>query len=146
MRKIIILIIITSFTSCYFGANESGGKIIKNFYLIGWDEKDWQIVHSLNNEIYEPEKIIIQHDVFAVGHNKDFIIAKQHPCQDSELHIIDFDSLKVNKSITNYYIIEIHKNSYQLHNYVNLNEFKKGKLKLGVPENLDYKFYDKTLE
>lgn len=146
MKKILTLLFITSLTSCYFGSNESGKKITKNFYLIGWDENDWQIVHSLNNEINKPEKIIIKHDVFAVGHNKDFIIVKQHPCENSEPHLIDFESLEANKNITNYYIIEILENSYQIHNYVNLNEFKKGRLELGVPDNLDYNVYDKTLE
>lgn len=150
MKKILIIIFITSLTSCYFGANESGGKITQNFHLIGWDEKDWQIVYSkTNKDIYNPEKIIIQHDVFAVGHNDNFIIAKQHPCRNTEPHLIDFDSLSANKIITNYYIIDIHNknsNKYQIHQYKNELEFKKGRIALGVPKDLNYKFYDKDLE
>ena len=147
MRKILILLFLTSFTSCYFGANESGGKITNNFHLIGWDNEDWQIVYSeTNNDIYNPEKIIIQHDVFAVGHNDNFIIVKQHPCENTEPHLIDFDSLRVNKNITNFYIIDIQNNHYQIHKYKNELKFKKGRIELGVPKDLEYKFYDKDLE
>lgn len=147
MKKLFALLLLISFTSCYFGANESGGKITSNFYLIGWDEKDWQIVHSLDSEIYKPEKIIIGHDVFAVGHNKDFIIAKQHPCEGLEPHLIDLDSLKPNKTITNYYIIEVLKGEkYRLHKFNSEKEFKKNRVVLGVPKDLTYKFYDKELE
>jgi hypothetical protein len=149
MRKILIILFSTSLTSCYFGANESGGKITKNFHLIGWDEKDWQIVYNAtDNDIYNPEKIIIRHDVFAVGHNDDFIIAKQHPCENTESHLIDFDSLRANKNITNFYIIEIlnGNNNYQIHKYKNELEFKKGRIELRVSKDLEYKFYDKELE
>lgn len=148
MRKLSLLLILMTFISCYFGANESGGKITDDFYLIGWDEKDWQIVYSLDNKIYDPEKIIIQHDVFAVGHNKDFIIAKQHPCADNSPHLIDFDSLKPNKNITNHYIIKISKgeNNYQIHKFGNEKDFINGKKSLGVPKTLEFKFYDEKLE
>ncbi|MEL0456806.1 hypothetical protein WJN01_11235 [Flavobacteriaceae bacterium SZ-1-7] len=148
MKKTSLILVLMTLTSCYFSTNESGGKIIDNFYLIGWDERDWQIVYSLNNKIYEPEKIIIQHDVFAVGHEKDFIIAKQHPCANTSPHLVDFDSLKPNIKITNYYIIKIMQgeNNYQLHKYKNEKDFIKGRMNLGVPENLEYKFYDEKLE
>ncbi|OMP32854.1 DUF3997 domain-containing protein [Mangrovimonas sp. DI 80] len=149
MRKITSqLLILITLTSCYFGANESGVHIIDDFYLIGWDQKDWQIVYSLDNKIYDPEKIIVQHDVFAVGNNKDFIIAKQHPCENTSPHLIDFDNPKPNKTVTNYYIIKIMKgdNNYQIHKFKNENDFRKGKINLGVPNNLEYTFYDEKLE
>ncbi|WP_053991556.1 DUF3997 domain-containing protein [Mangrovimonas sp. TPBH4] len=149
MRKIVSLfLILITLTSCYFGANESGGKITDDFYLIGWDQRDWHIVYSLNDKIYEPEKIIVQHDVFAIGNNKDFIIAKQHPCANTLPHLIDFDSLKPNKTVTNYYIIKIMEgnNNYELHKFGNENDFIKGRTNLGVPENLGYRFIDKNLK
>lgn len=135
-------------SSCYFGANESGGHIIQDFYLIGWDERDWQIVYSPNGEIYDPEKIIIRHDVFAVGHNDDFIVAKQHPCQSVEPHLVHTDTLKPDKEITNYYIIDIRKgeDAYQVYQFNNEGAYNDKRITLGVPKDLTFTFNDEKLE
>jgi len=128
--------------------NESGAKIAKNFYLIGWDQQYWQIVYSLDDKVHNPEKVIIRHDVFAVGHNKDFIIAKQHPCEDIKPHLLDLDSLKPNKDVTKYYIIDIRNedDTYSLHMFHDYEMYMELRKSLGVPEDLTYKFYDKELE
>ena len=141
-------ILLVWMTSCYFGANESGERIIRDFYLIGWDEKDWQIVYSEDNNYHDERKIIIRHDVFAVGHNDNFIIVKQHPCSNSERHLVDYDSHRPNKEVTNYYIIDIRKNvnPYALHKFPNEKTFEEGRRLLGVEDDLTYKFYDSKLE
>ncbi len=148
MKKNCAGAVLVILTGCYFGANESGGRIIDNFHLIGWDERDWQIVYSEDNKIYHPEKIIIGHDVFAVGNNDDFIIVKQHPCDNPVPHLADFDTLRPDKEVTNYYIIDIRhgSQSYKLHKFADQEEFDEERRKLGVPMELTYKFYDAKLD
>ena len=107
MKKIFGILLCFYLTSCFFGANESSKKIIKDFYLVAWDERDWIAYSKDDSSIFDIEKIIISHDVIAVGNNDDFIIGKQHPCENKEKHFMDFDSLKPNKAIINYFIIEL---------------------------------------
>lgn len=133
-------------TSCYFGANESGSKIMKDFYLVGWDDRDWIAYSSEDVDIYATEKIIIGHDVFAVGNNEDFIIVKQHPCENKDLHFMDFDSLKPNISITNYFIIDTRNDGYKLHQFDNEKDFNTAKTQFGIPKSLTYKFNDNKIE
>lgn len=145
-NKIYGLIFCIFLTSCYFGANESKVQIIKNFYLVSWDERDWIAYNTDDKSIYVDEKIVIGHDVFAIGNNDDFIIVKQHPCENKELHFMDYDSLKPNKAITNYYIIDIRAKNYKIHCFYNSLDFNKGRSRLGVPNSLRYKFYDNVIE
>jgi hypothetical protein len=148
MKNVRSILLLVCFSSCYFGANESGGHIIQDFYLIGWDERDWQIVYSANGEIYDPEKVIIRHDVFAVGHNDNFIVAKQHPCQNVEPHLMHRDTLKPDKAITNYYIIDIGKGNeaYQLYQFNDEQAYNDKRIALGVPKDLTFTFNDEKLE
>ncbi|CAL2095710.1 protein of unknown function [Tenacibaculum sp. 190524A02b] len=148
MKRTILLLIPITFFSCYFGANEYSGKITRDFYLIAWDDKFWQISRSNNNSEFNPENIIISHDVFAIGNTKNFIIAIQHPCKNEQNHLNDyFDDSKINKEITNYYIIELLKNEkYRINKFDNKTKYLVARTELGVPEDLDYKFYKETLE
>ncbi|MFD0862545.1 hypothetical protein ACFQ1M_10035 [Sungkyunkwania multivorans] len=148
MKKAILILVLITFSSCYFGANEYSGKITRDFYLIAWDEKFWQISRSNNSSEFNTENIIIRHDVFGVGHNKDFIIAIQHPCESDKPHLTDYlDDYKVNKEITNYYIIELLKNEkYRINKFDSKTKYLKARVELGVPENLEYIFYKETLE
>lgn len=148
MKSLSTMLLLIGLASCYFGANESGGHIIHNFHLIGWDERNWQIVYSRNGDIYDPEKIVIRHDVFAVGHNDNFIVAKQHPCQNVEPHLMHTDTLKPDRGKTNYYIIDIRKKDemYQLYQFNNEEEYNEKRIALGVPRDLTFRFYDTKLE
>jgi hypothetical protein len=146
MRKLIGLFFILFLTSCYFGANESESEIIKGFYLAKWDENTWIAYSKTGDSIYEPEKIIIGHNVFAVGNNEDFIIGKQHPCENNEAHFIDYDSLKPNRKITNFFIIDARNDIYKMHSFNKEKDFENEKARLGVPHSLAYKFYAKELE
>lgn len=142
MRKALLLIAFISFSNCYFGANEDSGRIVRDFYLISWDEKFHQISRSKNSSEFNSENIIIRHDVFAVGHNKYFIIAAQHPCEDKKPHLTDYYSeYTVNKEVTYYYIIELLRNDdYVVHMFDNLAEYEQGRIDLKVPKDLKYLF------
>ncbi|WP_272149477.1 hypothetical protein [Tenacibaculum aiptasiae] len=148
MKKIIPILILTTFSSCFFGVNEYSGKITNDFYLIAWDDKFWQISHSNNNSEFNTENIIISHDVFGVGYNKNFIIAAQHPCKNKQPHLNDYDeNYYINKEITNYYIIELLKDKkYRINKFDSKTQYLEAKTKLGVPSDLTYSFYKEALE
>jgi len=148
MKKTIFLVVLITFSNCYFGMNEDSGKITRDFYLISWDQKFWQISRSKNTSEFQSENIVIQHDVFGVGHDKNFIIAIQHPCKDKNPHLTDYNSNNtVNKRVTNYYIIELLKNEhYRINKYESKSKYLQARIELGVPEDLTYMFYDETFE
>ena len=142
MRKALLFATLLTFSGCYFGMNEDSGKIVRDFYLISWDGKFHQISRSKNSSEFNSENIIIRHDVFAVGHNKNFIIAAQHPCENRKHHLTDYSSeYTVNKEITNYYIIELlNGDDYVVNMFDNLAEYQQGRIDLKVPKDLKYLF------
>lgn len=146
MKKLFGLFFCFCLTGCYFGANESGEQIIKDFYLARWDENTWIAFSKDDDSIYEPEKIIIGHNVFAVGNNDDFIIVKQHPCENKEIHFMDFDSLKPNRAITNYFILDTRNDGCKLYRFNNEKDFNNERIRFGISKSLPYQFYDKELE
>lgn len=64
MKKNILIIILITLYSCYFGVNEYSGNITREFYLTAWGEKFWQISRLNNSSEFNPENIIIRHDGF----------------------------------------------------------------------------------
>ncbi|WP_209023998.1 DUF3997 domain-containing protein [Saonia flava] len=146
MKVSIALLSCFFLTSCYFGANESGGEIVNNVYSARWDDDSW-ISYSKNGDgIWDSENIIVSHHVFAIGDYDDFIIAKQHPCKNKQPHTTDFDDLKPDRDITIYIIIDTRNDSYVVHRYQNENDFNEAKTQFGIPVNLTYKFYAKEID
>lgn len=148
MKKNILILILIIFSSCYFGANEYSGKITRDFYLTAWDQQFYQVSRSKNNDVFNSENVIITNEVFGVGNNDDFIIVAQHPSKRFESFIGDLENeYVVNKEITNYFIIELlDNNNFKIHKYTSKSEYLNGRIKLGVPEDLEYKFYNEVLE
>lgn len=146
MKKLTILLLCLFLTSCYFGQNESSDEIIKNFHLARWDENTWISYTEDNDSIFEDEKIVVGHNVFAIGNNENFIIGKQHPCENKNKHFIDYDSLKPNRKVINYFIIDNRNDTYKLYNFSTEKDFNIEKTRLGIPKSLPYQFYDKNLE
>jgi len=135
-------------SSCYFGANDSGVEIMNDFYLARWDENAWISYSKDRDDIWNPQNIIIGHNVFAVGNNDDFIIAKQHPCKKKHAHFQDLsdDSTKPDRTITRYLIIDTRNDSYIIHSYNTESEFDRAKMKFEIDKKLPYKFYAKEIE
>ena len=76
---------------------DSSSDRITGKYIVPW------IDHSLSKEyeLHSPSSSdILQPYVFAVGHNKDYIIAKQYPTSG-------FPGFQIHSDTTNYYIIDI---------------------------------------
>lgn len=85
-----------------FGLWDSGSDRITGKYIVLW------IDLPANQSISEQFEMgssgssqVVGEYVFAVGHNDDFIIAKQHPTTGFD------DGFKVNPKITNYFIIDM---------------------------------------
>jgi len=70
-------------TNC--GINDSYQKIEKDFYLTCWDEHCKIVLSKADNPSFFGPSVIDQ-SIFAVGHNSDFIIVKQHPNKSIEIH------------------------------------------------------------
>lgn len=99
-KWIISLIISFSMTSC-FGLFDSGTKTIKGKFKLVWiDLQETQgIVESYDNSGSGSQ--IVPEYVFSVGHNDDFIIAKQHPTSG-------FDKgYEIDTTILNYFIVDM---------------------------------------
>jgi len=101
---IILLLILSTLTGC-FGLFDSRSERITEDYILIWiDFQESQCIIKEWDSSGSGETIIPEY-VFAVGHNDDYIIAKQHPTAGFE------GRYKINDEITNYYIIDIKSNT-----------------------------------
>jgi len=132
MKPYFILFVCMFLTGCYFGANESGEEIMKGFYLAKWDENTWIAYSKNGGQIFDDEKIVISHNVFEVGNNDNFIIAKHHPCKNESLHYMDYDNLKPDEKMVNYLIIDTRNDDYKLYRFNSEKEFNDKKIEFGI--------------
>lgn len=89
--------------SACLGMSGYNFKTIYKEYNIGWiDEKSNQRICKALNAGELGGETLIKPYVFAVGHNKRFIIAKQHP----------FDNGDLDNGTTNYFIIDMSLDPY----------------------------------
>jgi hypothetical protein len=94
-------------TGC-FGLFDSGSKRITGDYILIWiDLQENQGIIKEWNNTGSGETVIPEY-VFAVGHNEDFIIAKQHPTSGFE------GGYEINDNITNFYIIDINNKTQKI--------------------------------
>jgi hypothetical protein len=86
---------------CIFDSESD--KIIGKYIVICIDIPQNQTISEQDEINSQVSATIIEPYVFSVGHNNDFIIAKQHPTNGFE------GGYQVNKSVTNFYIIDINR-------------------------------------
>jgi len=100
MKKIIFCsILILSFVGCG-GGLAIKEKVIYNYYLIAtYDSEGCSLSYNDDGSNYSN---IIDATVFSVGYNDKYIVAKQHPRTFPN---------KANRSVTQYYIVQIQKNN-----------------------------------
>lgn len=96
IKRLSSVVFFLSLTGCLF---DSGTDSVVDGYEVIWID-----VHE-SRSLSKGEELVPAY-VFAVGHNKRFIYAKQHP-------LIPNSPYKIDKAITNYYIIERTKNDFQ---------------------------------
>jgi len=100
--KWIILLLISSLLTGCFGLFDSGTKQITGKYIVVWIDLPRNQVIAEEIEGHSGGSIgIIPEYVFAVGHNENYIIAKQHPTSGFENGFI------IDTTITNYYIVDM---------------------------------------
>ncbi len=135
-KSVHISLVLLLLTGC-IGAASHNEKLTGRFYLLAIDDMSDMTVCHLDS-IYRIG--IIPSTVFAVGYNDKYIIAKQHP---EEL-------TKIDKSITNYYIIPIKNVQYYNEKDVigpmTKDSFENKRKELGVPETLSFTKVFKELE
>ena len=131
-QKILILIILASLTGC-FGLFDSGSDRIIDKYIVLWiDTQESQNISEQFEINSSSSSQIIPEYVFAVGHNNEFIIAKQHPTAG-------FDGgFEIDTSITNYYVIDMNrkilKNGNKYFGPLNKMKFDSLTLKLNITD------------
>lgn len=96
MRAFIIALFCGLLTGCLF---DGGSDTIVDDYEVIWIDVD-------ENRTLNKQEGLVPAYVFAAGHDSKYIYAKQHPLIPDSPEIID-------KKITNYYLIERTKNSFQ---------------------------------
>ena len=100
----------TTLNSCILFDN--GSRTIVGDYKLAWIDTPENQFISFSN------KTIVDGYVFAVGHDDNFIIAKQHPNAG-------FDgNYEINTLVTNYFIIKIVSNEPKVIGPLNQSEFK----------------------
>jgi len=128
-----VLILIFCLASCSLGM-DINRHLFGNYYLTAPDD-DVQLGLTYKEPGDENGFVgIIEQTVFAVGYNKEYIIAKQHP---------------PNKEITNYYILPIKNGDLpkneDLIGPLTQKEFEQKKEELKI-KNLDFTIVYKNLE
>jgi hypothetical protein len=102
--QIIIFLSLMLFLTGCFGLGDSGSDRIIGKYIVLWIDFPENQIISEQVEMNSAGSIqVIQEYVFAVGHNDDYIIAKQHPTSGFE------GGYEINTKITNYFILDMNR-------------------------------------
>ena len=103
ISTILVWVTFLSSTGC-FGLFDSSSDDITGRYQVTWiDIQEQQFICIYLDDYSSSSLMLVPEYVFAVGHNDNFIIAKQHPTSGFE------NGFKINKFVTNYFIIEMNK-------------------------------------
>ena len=132
-QKNLWLLILCLLSGCTgFSSKEN---IVGNYYLIATDTDEQSSLSYCEPADKNGCIGIIEATVFAVGYNKDYIIAKQHPRVDPKVP---------NKSVTNYFILPITKKETHwgsnsgLIGPLRLDQFNEKKKELNLPPDLKF--------
>lgn len=101
----IVTFLVSSFVlmSCFGMFDSSSDKIIGSYKVLWIDLKENQFICEESEQSSTSCFALIPEYVFAVGHDENFIIAKQHPTSGFE------SGYKIDCSVTNYFIINMKK-------------------------------------
>jgi hypothetical protein len=126
-----------------FGLWDSGSDRIVGKYIVLWIDSFENQMISEELEMYSSGSVgMVPAYVFEVGHNDDYIIAKQHPTSGFR------GGYEIDASITNYYIIDINRkvltNGKKVFGPIDKSEFDSLRAALKI-ENIkfDQKYPDK---
>lgn len=119
--KVMFVSLSVLFTGC-FGLWDSGSDRITGKYIVLWvDLLENQVISEQFEMNSASSSQIVPAYVFAVGHNDNYIIAKQHPTSGLE------GGYEINTKITNYYIVDMNRKvltkGEKVFGPLNLNQF-----------------------
>lgn len=131
IRGAFIMFSFLMMNSC-FVSDSNANRIIGNYEVIWIDVQEQQFICKRDIEYPTDCLLVVPEYVFAVGHNNDFIIAKQHPTKGFK------GGFEIDTTITNYYIVDIQKREVIKKNEVigplSKNEFDKKRAELHISE------------
>ena len=147
MRKLFVIAALF-LTSCDMAEKR---HVVGNYYIVAADVREQMSLDYHTKEDGANYGTIIDNTVFAVGCNDKYIIVKQHPTVNEDIHLNDTSkptktsSNQADKTRTNYYIVPVE--DYYRPNLAPLNEyqFKQQRKKLGI-ENIQFTIVYKDLE
>ena len=136
MKNAISFFSVIFFMGCQGTAYEE--ELVADYSLRAIDVKSGMSVYYMDEEYLIG---IVQSTVFAVGHNDEFIIAKQHP----------EDFPEIDKSITNYFIIPLKDKvgrsaEKNVIGPMSKENFERKRVELNIPESLTFTRVFKDLE
>lgn len=100
LYRIFLLVLVTLCSSCQGFVHKE--HIVDKYYLIAVDSKsDMSVSYQLDNGDFIG---VVNGGVYAIGFGDNYIIAKQHPLDETG---------RLNKEVTRYYIVPIDKNISQ---------------------------------
>lgn len=124
MKKYLLIILFT-IPGC--GLFDSGSKTLVGEYSVGWIDTSCSMAISIG------PLGMMEGQIYHIGWNNDFIIAKRHPNCD--------------KSKTDYFIIDINENQKEHHSQsrgvygpLDKKAFDKAFVELGIPKSVSFSF------
>lgn len=127
-----ILLLLWAFfvlTGCLF--DSSSDRIIGKYKALWIDLPQNQMLVKEDNLHSSSSSTLIESYIFAIGHNKHYIIAKQHPTNGFE------GGYTIHTDTTNYYIINIDNGKDKIFGPLSLKQFDSLKTKLNI-ESLQF--------
>ena len=116
IKNIFLLFLTVSLlTGCLF--DSSSDRIIGKYIVLWIDLPQNQMIAKEVKLHSSSSSMIIEPYVFAVGHDENYIIGKQHPTNGFE------GGYKIHADTTNYYIIDIHQESEKVFGPLTLKQF-----------------------
>jgi hypothetical protein len=98
-----LLPIILTLTSCSLSLDSTSYAIMHNYEVMWVDVREQQCICERDGMFSASCSILVAEYVFSVGHDKNYIIAKQHPV----VYPKPGADFKIDTSITNHFIINI---------------------------------------
>ena len=117
-------------SGCFFFDNDFDPIVAE--YNIGWIDTEETRSICKGLEVGDTGgETVVQEYVFAVGHNNQYIVAKQHPLDYTKSPIVDTKTI-------NYFVIDYTKHPYAgqqgIFGPIDLNAYKKLNSELGIGE------------
>jgi len=126
-KNIFRLLLTMSFlTGCLF--DSSSNRIVGKYKILWIDLPQNQMLTKESKLYSSSSLVILEPYIFAVGHNENYIIAKQHPTSGFE------GGFEIHADTTNYYVVDIAKEIDKVFGPLTLKQFDSLKTKLKIED------------